>query len=397
MTEQEKLDLWFDAGRLVRPTADAPHFADLVMSLFNLTGVGALDIRPGIEAISQRIGQADHYVLVLVDGMGSCQLSRLTSEAFLRRHHVADLQAVFFSTTSAALTTLATGQYPGQHAVPGWWVYLDDRDVSTIALRFQERLTERSLAEMGVSPGELFTVPSRWPTMRYTPLSVLPLPYLGSVYTQYSTGGTACLGYSDLPQAMTLVRKTVFGARGPSFTYLYLPQLDEVSHQRGPNDERVYHQLRILEAALAGLAEAITDQARLIIVADHGQGEVTEDSRFILPSGDTLLSHLRCRPTGEPTTPIFHVRPGHEEAFAVEFTARFGDHFALLSLEEVDRLRLMGPAALSPLMRRRMGTYMGIANRPSRFYIEPCDRHADHPGVHGGLTPEEMTVPLIIA
>jgi hypothetical protein len=396
MNAVDRLQSWFDCGQLIRPSAEVLNFVDLVRALLRLGGAEAAGSAPGVDAICRQIGPAEHYVFILIDGMGANQLEKLPPDVFLRMHQVGVLQAVFLSTTAAALTTLGTGLWPCSHSVPGWWTYLEKPGISAVTLRFQERATQRPLGEFGVSAEDLFTVPSIWPGLRYKPLSVLPAEYLGSTYTQYTTGGTACAGYTNLPQAMAITRKAVLNAQQPSFIYLYLPQLDELSHQRGPDDDRVFNLLRLLEVTLTGLAEALTGRARVVIAADHGQGTVPAERRFILPKDDPLRGHLLCQPTGEPTVPIFHVHPTHAESFAAEFTGRFGEHFALLTVDEIEGLRLMGPEKLTPLMRRRLGTFIGIARKPARFYIEPTDGHPEYIGVHGGLSPEEMVVPLII-
>jgi N-acetylglutamate synthase-like GNAT family acetyltransferase len=396
MNAVDRLESWFSCGHLIWPSAEVLNFVDLVRALLRLGGAEAAGPGPGVDALCRQIGPAEHYVFILIDGMGASQLKKLPSNAFLRMHQVGELRAVFLSTTAAALTTLATGLWPCSHGVPGWWTYLDDRDTSIVTLRFQERTTERPLGQLGVRPEEVFTVPSIWPALKYKPLSVLPAEYLGSAYTTYTTGGTACAGYTNLPQAMAIARKGVLNAQQPSFIYLYLPQLDELSHQRGPDDDRVFNLLRLLDVTLTGLAEALNDRARIVIAADHGQGTVPAERRFILPKDDPLREHLLCRPTGEPTVPVFHIHPSHEEQFAAEFTGRFGEHFALLTARQIEDLHLLGPNGLSEITRRRLGTFVGIARRPSRFYIEPTDGHPEYVGVHGGLSPEEMVVPLVV-
>ncbi|MBW2090764.1 MAG: hypothetical protein JRI34_01390, partial [Deltaproteobacteria bacterium] len=76
---------------------------------------------------------------------------------------------------------------------------------------------------------------------------------------------------------------------------------------------------------------------------------------------------------------------------------RFGDHFALLSPEEAERLELLGPGDLSPVTRRRLGTFIGIASNPSLFYIRTSQKKGPEIiGHHGGLSSEEMYVPLIL-
>ncbi len=95
--------------------------------------------------------------------------------------------------------------------------------------------------------------------------------------------------------------------------------------------------------------------------------------------------------------PIFHVREGHREQFAAQFAARFGGHFALLAPEEIECMRLLGPGELTPVTKRRLGTFLGIAPQPAKLYVHPCDRCSpENIGVHGGLSSAEMDVPLIL-
>ena len=96
--------------------------------------------------------------------------------------------------------------------------------------------------------------------------------------------------------------------------------------------------------------------------------------------------------------PIFHVREGREELFVKSFEAALGRHFTLVTPEEAQTLRLFGPAPLSPIMRRRLGTFIGIAVAPAAVYCKPSGAAVKtHAAVHAGLTPDEMIVPLVVA
>ena len=95
--------------------------------------------------------------------------------------------------------------------------------------------------------------------------------------------------------------------------------------------------------------------------------------------------------------PIFHILPDHEEPFAMEFRERFGEVYALLTLEQIEDLRLFGPEKLSPIMKKRLGTFMGIAPQSATFLIQPSNNDPPHMiGFHGGLSRQEMEIPLIV-
>jgi len=385
----------FQSGQLVSPSADHLNFVDLVRALARLAGADDVPTGPGVKTLCRKIGPADHYVFVLIDGLGMNLIRQLATDGFFRSHLTAELRSVFLSTTATALTSLATAQWPAVHSVPGWWMYFPDHNVSAVTLPFVERSTGRSLAELGITPQMAYPVPSIWPEIKHELLSVVPVRIKSGVYNTYATGNTPRAGYTELPDALAIVRERVLSARRPSFTYLYLPQLDALCHARGIDHPLVPALLASLDQQFSALAADLAGRARLVISSDHGQVNVSDNRRIVLPENDPLCRHVVCPPTGEPTVPIFHVRDGHEASFASEFTQLFGDLFVLLTPDEVEQLRLLGPENLSPTMKCRLGTFVGIALQPAKFYIRPCDGSEANIGVHGGLSPDEMSVPLI--
>lgn len=387
---------WFQTGRLVRPRADVPNFVDLVRALAELSGARGLELSPAGRELAEVIGPADHYVLVLVDGLGLKLLETLPADGFLRKHLARTLQAVFPPTTAAALNTLATGLWPAEHAVPGWWTYLAERRLSAITLPFVERFTERPLEAYGVSTEEVFPAPCFWLWMERRRLVVAPKKLIGTTFSRYATGDSAHLGYESLAQAVAFVVDGIKRARSSSFTYLYLPQIDKLAHRKGIADPGMPGLLAATQEHLADLAGALPRHARLIITADHGLIDTPEERRFVLPEGHPLLQHLLCPPTCEPTVPAFHARPGQQEAFLEAFTAHLGQHFALITPEEAEELRLFGPGPISPLLRRRLGDFIGLSAEPAAIYYHgPKDSHV-HVGVHAGLSAQEMLIPLIL-
>ena len=102
-------------------------------------------------------------------------------------------------------------------------------------------------------------------------------------------------------------------------------------------------------------------------------------------------------PSGEPRATSFHVREGLRDSFVRAFRARFGDAFLLLSADEAESLSLFGPAIFSPVTRARVGDFVAIpAGRGAITYAGEPSVHALK-GMHGGLMPDEMSVPLIVA
>lgn len=398
MSDMARLQRAFAAGELVNPAGPGPKLPDFSRALYTLAGATGADLTAEARGLMKLIGPAEHYVLVLLDGLGEEMLSRAPAGGFLRTHHAATLTTVYPATTAAALTALATGEYPGQHAVPGWWVWLEPPGVSAEVLPFVERFGRKPLPEFGVRPEEVFTIPSAVARLGHEPLAVMPAEIAESIYTRYCTGNTPRKGYEKLDAAFNNVIERVMAADGPSFTYLYIPHLDAACHDHGVTSEPAMKLLALLDNLLGGLASKLAGRARIALTGDHGLVDIPPERSLYLDEGDPLLDHLRHVPNGESTAMFFDTKPGRAEAFAAEFRARYGEHFGLLSTGEVEELRFFGPEPLSPLARGRIGDFIAFAWRPAALYYRPREGKIHvHRGAHAGLTPAEMRIPLVLA
>ena len=397
MSDVERLLGWFAAGDLVRPDAASPNLLDLSRAMAHLCGVDDIALSPGARSIAEAVGPADHYVLVLLDGFGMHLADRLPADDLLRTHLAMELRTVFPSSTAPALTTLATGLWPAEHAVPGWWTYLPDADVTGTVLPFIERYGERPLGEHGVTPASVYPSPVLSARYRRRCFSVSPKRIAGSVYSRYSSADADHYGYASIVDAIETIDRRIRDADGPTYTYLYIPYIDTAEHHHGPYARPVMKALDHVRARMRLLFDALHGRARIIVTADHGQIEVAADGREIFDRSDSLIKMLRLPPSCEPRAPAFHVRAGMLDAFVLAFRGRFGDRFALLTLDEVDELRLFGAGPLSHETRRRLGDYIAIPRGPHAILYEPKKQLRALKGFHGGLTPDEMRIPLILA
>jgi hypothetical protein len=181
------------------------------------------------------------------------------------------------------------------------------------------------------------------------------------------------------------------------FAYLYLPLVDSLSHRSGPQSLAVAQAVREVDRRLAEFSDRLDERTRLVVTADHGQVYIPKPRRYVLRPGDRLLETLECPPSGEPAVPVFHVRDGKEQAFRTALEEHCEGAFALITPEEIEELRLYGPMPLAAETKQRLGSLVGISRDPvSLEYVREGSEPRSYPGVHGGLRPAEMRVPLAI-
>jgi hypothetical protein len=400
MSDLARVQAWFDSGALLRPDAGVANTVDLANAIASLACADGVELTSGASAARDAIGETDHIVFVLIDGLGLNLVESLPTTSFLRRHVALQLRAVFPATTAAALTSLATGLWPAQHGVPAWWTYLPEHALTAIVLAFVERFSEQPLGKLGVTPQEVFRAPALAPSFRRDALSFLPRQIAASAYSAYVTGGAPIVAFETLAEAVDGAIDRVRGASMPTYTYLYYPSLDTQEHIYGPHAAQARDELLRVDRELGRLAEGIGGRGRLVASADHGQLAVAQDAKHFVAADDPIMEHLVAPPYGEPRVPFFRLRDGAGASFASQFRERFGEAFALLSIDDVDALRLFGPAPLSATSRGRIGDYIGIGASPEVFvYGSARDRQgpAVMRGFHAGMLPEEMRIPLIVA
>ena len=155
MSDAADLLAAFDAGELLRPDAAEPNLVDLARAIASAAGVDGIEQTPGVRTVGAHIGNPEHLVFVVADGLGVNLLERLPPQAFLRRRLAMELRTVFPSTTAVALTTLATGEWPARHGITGWWTYLREVDGAVTVVRFERRMGQKPLGELDVAPEAL--------------------------------------------------------------------------------------------------------------------------------------------------------------------------------------------------------------------------------------------------
>ena len=395
----ESLIAAFEDGTLLRPLHDEPNLVDLARAVALLMGVDVERSTAATE-IEMAVGEADHFVLVLADGVGMNMVESLPRNSFLPRHLRDELLTVFPSTTSVALTSLATAQWPAVHAITGWWTHLPQLGSAATILQYKARSDDRDLLEHGIDPGESFPVDSVWSLIPRDVCVIVPDRIRNSAYSSYFNGGRSCIGYKSLTGGVDQTISRVMNATEKTFTYLYVPRVDSVAHAHGISRPEVRHALLEVDNQIGRLYSAIGSKARLVVTADHGFLDAPASSRHTLRANREIQPLLRFPPSGDARVVYFHTWDWARERLRRYFERRFDDRFILIDVDDAISLGLFGPEPPSAQHRERFGDQMAISKGADILEYNAArgsGRMVQLNSHHSGLTPEEMRIPLIVA
>ncbi len=346
------------------------------------------DLFAALRGDSDVLPRAESVVLVLVDGLGAITLRAHAGHARsltagMARKDVA--HTVFPSTTAAALTSLLTGAWPGQHGLVGYRVLDRERDLLVNQLSGWESEGVDPLAWQAVP-----TVFERASAQGRPAFAVGVAAYARSGFTRATLRGAEFVA-AETPADRVRAAYDLAARHPGALVYCYLPEVDKAGHRYGVDSA---HWIAALEEIDAALAVRVPPGVGVLVTADHGMVDVPAHRQVVLEAEHLAgVRHLG----GEPRMLHAYLEP---DADAAEVVARWRsdlDGFADVGTrEEAVAAGLFGPV-VSDAAVSRIGDVLVISRGNVAVYDGTAadQRSRGMVGQHGGLTPEERQVPLI--
>lgn len=354
-----------------------------------------------------------HVILVLADALGLRQFEQvLAKEAagqaepvwqpLIARGTLGVLTSIVPSTTTAALTSLWTGLPAAGHAMTGYEIWLKEYSMIINGITHTPAVFNSDpggLRRAGFVPEGFLTVPSLGGHLAGQGVQSFAYHHTSIHRSSLSTmlqPGSRAVAYRTLSDLWLTLENMLKGLNeGHSYHYVYYGDLDELMHRYGPSDERVAQELSWFGRGLARFAARLRGRGDtlLLVAADHGQVDSTPDPRYDLRSSRELLDSLVMLPSGEPRLAYLYAKPGRAQRVPGLIEAAWPGEFSVYSSEQALEAGLLG-LPVSAAARERTGDWIAAAR--GNAYLWWSARENIMRGRHGGLSAEEMLVPLVM-
>lgn len=339
-------------------------------------------------------------VFLLIDGLGDNFLQRFGGDGALAAHRRGRLTSVFPSTTASAVTTTMTGLPPARHGLTGWFIRdrrfggllaplpLYRRDGGTLAA---PRLSER-----------LFPYPSLYQNRSRPSLLVSPREIAWSRFSKRHARAARIVGYrrgvQGLVDAVLKGVEDLYSAGG-GYLHAYYPQFDTLSHEFGSVSEEAKIDFWRMDDGFAQLLDRLTGTGCDVVVsADHGFTDTSEERTVDLDTQPRLTEMLECPLWGERRAAFCAVRKGAVAEFEAAAAEVFAGKAVVARSKTLAEAGLFGPGRPNVRLAERIGTHTLLMESGWTVMDSmPGEKLHKMIGVHGGLSPNEMWIPLIHA
>jgi predicted AlkP superfamily pyrophosphatase or phosphodiesterase len=317
---------------------------------------------------------------------------------------------MFPSTTSAHTTTIHTGLPPAQSGVYEWHQYNEqlDRIITPLMFAYPRDKYRDSLLNEGLKTGDVFPARTIYRDLARAGVKshvIIPRDIAKSAPTRALSDGATIIPYKTLPEALVNLAQLLRLRKQPSYYFVYFSNIDTICHDYGPGSAQVDAEidafLALMERVL--LPAARNTNALLLVTADHGQVEVDPQTTLYLnhavPNFKRFVAVNRMGellvPAGSPRDFFLHIRSELlDEAQNAIQKAVSGKAITVKSQALIDA-GFFGPQP-SDAFKKRVGNLVVLPFKgESVYYYEREVFENRFYGHHGGMTREEMEIPLL--
>lgn len=403
----------------VCPTYDSHSFTAIPASIAPLLGA------PGLAALSDEFlpGRPRTFravVLILLDGFGWRFFEKVADDypalrRFAAASGVAKLTSQFPSTTAAHITCLHTGLEVGQSGVYEWQYYEPQFDAVITPLLFSYAGTKErdQLKATGIAPERIYPTATLYQALAKSGIASYVIQhgeYTPSTYSDVVFAGATALGYRTLPEALVNLRLLLAQQRKPTYCVLYHDRFDALCHEYGPNSPQVDAELdaflTTLERQLLVQLDGGHGDTLVLLTADHGQSE-THPLRTVYLNTDSDFAGLESflkrdrhgkpiAPAGSPRDFFLYIRDELLDEAHDFLAARLAGRAVVYRTTDLIASGFFGAAPVSGTFLGRVGNLVVLPYRGEAVWWYEKDRFEQkYFGHHGGLTPQEMEIPLL--
>lgn len=339
-----------------------------------------------------------NIILLVIDGLGYEYLKKYGKDSFLYKNLKQKITSVFPATTSSAMTSFSTGVAPQQHGLTGWFMYLKEIGTISVILPFTSRAGGFNL-EQKVKYEDIYNQKSFFEGFRAASFSLRHKNYFNSAYSLLTSKGSKNMAFFNLSDFFKKIENTIKKGKKRKIMLAYWAEFDSICHNNGIDSKKALRHFIELDKKIEKLSKSLkNNNITIIVTADHGQINTKEKNKIIkLEKHPELAETLSMPLSGEPRTVYCYVKPQKVKQFEKYVKTKLASACKLYKSDDLIKKKYFGLHKPNEKLKDRIGDYTLIMK--DNFIMKDFvlgEIKKVNIGNHGGVSKEEMFVPLIV-
>ncbi len=340
-----------------------------------------------------------NVVLVCIDGLGYNYLVNRRN-SFLSQNLEGKITTVGLATTVCAVTCFNTGSATQEHGLPGWFSYFKEVGILSKTFMLKPRINGSTFVEQGVDAKNFFDRKPIYEKLNVKSYVIIDDKIRDSEYNKIYSGRKRIVSYKHkkLNLFFKALERTIKRSNSRKYVFAYWDRFDAKSHKFGFSSNEVLKHFKQIDNKFRKLQKALEGtNTLLVITADHGQMETSKKYLIDLKKHKKLLDCLAVPLSGEPRFAYCYVRPFKTRQFEQYVRNKLAHACQAYKSSELFQRKLFGLFKPHPKFLERIGDYVLVMKKEYiiKDYLEGEDPNYFQLGNHGGLSANEMYVPLI--
>lgn len=379
------------------PNYKNQSIVNLMASLAQVLG-GNSQYEP-LKGLSLADSADKNIILIVLDGLGYDFLQKYGKNSFLHQNLKGKMTSVFPSTTASAITSFATGLAPQQHGLTGWFVYLEEIKKIIAVLPLIVRGEKKVMQIDRKKAAEIYNYRSFSESVNVPAYTITHKDYINSAYNKSIGKDSRGVPYKTLAGFFKQIRETSSCNSKRKYIYAYWGGLDSACHKHGVESTEATKHFRELDKRIRLLIKYLKNKnATVIITADHGLINTKEENKIIrLENHPELQRCLDLPLSGDPRAAYCYVKKSKTKQFESYIKKELSKACWLYKSSNLIKKNYFGLHKPNKNLSKRVGNYTLIMK--DNYIIKDFVKGEEQKifiGNHGGVSREEMFVPLIV-
>lgn len=349
---------------------------------------------------SSELKGSKNIVLIVFDGLGYEFLQKYGKGTVLKGNLKGKITSIFPSVTSNANTSFFLGVPAADHGITGWHTYIKELGMIVIGLPYVSRAGWISMGDV-LDIKKVFNFEPFANKIKSNPYVIIDKNLVNSDFSQAAFGKAKRIGCKSIPDHFNKIKKIIKSNNKKKYIHTYWPKHDSLCHEHGTKSKKVLRHFKEFDKELGKFLKSIKGtNTTVILTADHGMIDVAKNRIVDLKNHPKLRDTLLMSLCGDFRHAYCYVKKGHEKEFERYVKTKLKHACELHKSIDLVKKGYFGPFKPCKQFFERIGDYTIIMKKNYGIYDRlegQKQKTSDYNiGDHGGLSQEEMYVPLVV-